>query len=653
MFSSISNLLTRRETGPLDTGRRDAATVPVDTAPARASLPQDAAAPGCLPGYMRLRRARRPVSAADGEGAAPSPGWQPARHWRTWAQAERASGARCAVAIQRIQAFLDRVAIGADTLDLSGLGLTSLPPHMPATVIHLSLSNNGFSALPPNLPPLLKSLELDHNRLEALSGPFPESLQRLDLSHNRLQSVSDDLPASLTRLNLDHNRIETLPASLPASLQVLQASGNLLRRLPATLPPALIGLDVNANRLDTLPEHWPDSLQVLRADENAICQLPTRWPRGLLDLKARHNRIAELPMNFFRALPHRCDADLRGNLLPPGEQAKVHADCAMRIIHGVHVPTIIVEEPVFLGTVEARPLIVAAAEWYAERTAQVPQAALRLASLQSWASFQDERGAQAFAAFLDGLIQTRNVGVGGFVDKVHTWLGRLAADAALRAASFNEAIGATETCVDRVGLTFNAMKQLEIEHDVKEGRYDADLPQLVWLARATFRLKTLEQIAAELAQDNPAADEISIFLGLQVKLRSPLNLPIEAAKMTFFRLAELEPKHISIAERDVKRAESQRFPAFLAGWAPWQSAIERLDPALHEAAADALSKALETTFETALDARLAPDGLQRDDDARRIAGPAVMAQIAQQIRLSQTERFLAARTQSALLQYPW
>ena len=207
--------------------------------------------------------------------------------------------------------------------------------------------------------------------------------------------------------------------------------------------------------------------------------------------------------------------------------------------------------------------------------------------------------------------------------------------------------------MDRVGLTLNAMKKLEIKHDVEQGQYDADLPQLVELSRATFRLKALETIAATLANDNPAADEISIFLGLQVELRVALKLPTDAAAMTFLRLGQLQPKHLAEAKREVQKMENEAFPAFLAAWAPWQSVIERLDPASHAAAADALVETLGTPFDTALSKALAPDNLQHDEDAKRIAGPAVMTRLAQEIYLAQTVAFLADRKQSTLLDPPW
>ena len=140
---------------------------------------------------------------------------------------------------------------------------------------------------------------------------------------------------------------------------------------------------------------------------------------------------------------------------------------------------------------------------------------------------------------------------------------------------------------------------------------------------------------------------------MQVRLREALALPTDAAEMTFYHLAEFAPEQLQKASHEVKTAEAEAFPAFLAGWAPWRSVIERLAPASHQAAQAALAEALGDPFEAALTARLTPDKLQDDADSRRIAGPAVMAALAQDIHMAQTRAFLGAEKMSALLASPW
>ena len=638
MIRSISGLFARR----------GAVGVSVESTVQHAAPAQEAARIGCLPGFLRLRRTRAPAapfvpSATLAENALLAEVVQ-ASQWSVWAYAERDSGANCTEAIRRMKAFLSDATSGANELDLSGLRLKNLPPNMPAEVRHLDVSNNALAELPPDLPHLLQRLSLDHNKLKKLCGPLPRFLRQISATHNQIRQVASDLPASITKLRLNYNEIETLPESLPVNLDLLNVHHNLLLRLPNTLPPWLIELNAAHNQLERIPETLPESLLILQVSHNAIYTMPRRWPIALRRLDARDNSIEALPENIWRRLSQHCIADFRVNRISVGEEARIHAQMAQLMVLGRSMPSIILSEPVSLGHFHVRPLILAVAAWHMPDDPEVAPA---------WGRFQMESGAQAFAGFLDGLLQTRNVSHSGFREKMVAWLARLAVEPNLRAASFDEAIGATETCVDRVGLTLNAMKKLEIKHDVEQGQYDADLPQLVELSRATFRLKTLETIAATLANDNPAADEISIFLGLQVELRVALKLPTDAAAMTFLRLGQLQPKHFAEAKREVRKMENEAFPAFLAAWAPWQSVIERLDPASHAAAADALVETLGTPFDTALSKALAPDNLQHDEDAKRIAGPAVMTRLAQEIYLAQTVAFLADRKQSTLLDPPW
>ena len=646
MIRSISNLFARRDA---DAAERRAAG-PVERGGNR-SAPPDAAAAGCLPDCLRLRRARPAGSPANlpstSASAAPErPSSVQLRQWRAWANVQRhaGTGADCAGAIRRMEAYLAGPSASRRTLDLSGLRLTNLPPNMPATVSRLKLSRNAFTALPANLPPGVQDLVLDWNLIRNLSGPLPSGLTRLSANSNRLRRIPDTLPQSITRLLLNHNEIERLPESLPERLEMLQVRSNRLRELLEDFPQGMTFLDADDNLIERIPETLPDSLQTLRLNHNALQALPQRWPAGLRFLRADDNHIEALPETLFQSLPRRCNVHLRANRLPAGEQARIHAQIATLMVAGVRVPAVELAPPVVLGNFEARPLIVAAAAWHTVEHAP---------ALPAWAGFQDEYGAQAFAGFLGGLATPRNLATPGFREKISAWLVRLAAEPELRAASFSEAIGATETCVDRIGLTLNAMKKLEIEHDVRHGRYDRDLPQLVELARGTFCLDVLQEIATRLARDDPRADEISIFLCLQTELRRTLALPIDVERIRFLELANLEPKHMKHAALEVQRRENADFPAFLAGWTPWLSVIERLDPAFSESATEALIEALGAPFEAALAAQLAPDGLEHDDDARRIAGPGVMAQITADIRRAQTVAFLEQRKQSALLASRW
>lgn len=147
-------------------------------------------------------------------------------------------------------------------VDCSGLGLTIVPPDLPAATRTLLLLNNKLSVLP--------------------SWAFANlsSLQRLDLSNNFL----DQLPSSifgdltnLTELQLRNNSIRTLDRDLLQHcprLRHLDLSINGLAQLPPGLfdgLPALRSLSLRSNRLQNLDRLTFEplvSLQLLQVGDN-------------------------------------------------------------------------------------------------------------------------------------------------------------------------------------------------------------------------------------------------------------------------------------------------------------------------------------------------------------------------------------------------
>lgn len=147
-------------------------------------------------------------------------------------------------------------------VDCSGLGLTAVPPDVPAATRTLLLLNNKLSALP--------------------SWAFANlsSLQRLDLSNNFLdqlpRSIFEDL-TNLTELQLRNNSIRTLDRDLlqhSPGLRHLDLSINGLAQLPPGLfdgLPALRSLSLRSNRLQNLDRLTFEplaSLQLLQVGDN-------------------------------------------------------------------------------------------------------------------------------------------------------------------------------------------------------------------------------------------------------------------------------------------------------------------------------------------------------------------------------------------------
>lgn len=147
-------------------------------------------------------------------------------------------------------------------VDCSGLGLTTVPPDVPAATQSLLLLNNKLSALP--------------------SWAFANlsNLQRLDLSNNFLdqlpRSIFEDL-VNLTELQLRNNSIRTLDRDLlqhAPLLRHLDLSINGLAQLPQGIFDGLLALrslSLRSNRLQSLDRLTFEplaSLQLLQVGDN-------------------------------------------------------------------------------------------------------------------------------------------------------------------------------------------------------------------------------------------------------------------------------------------------------------------------------------------------------------------------------------------------
>ena len=223
---------------------------------------------------------------------------------------------------------------GAAELDLSGLGLTALPPEIGSltSLRKLDLSGNRLTALPPEIGGLtsLQNLDLVGNRLTALPAEIGglTSLQSLNLSGNRLTALPPEIGglASLQSLDLRGNRLTVLPPELwrLPNLVSLNISFNPLPEIPpelwqkkdwkelglggfhlTALPPEIGGLtslqNLNLwnNQLTVLPPGIGGltSLRNLNLRDNQITVLPPEIGglTSLQSLDLSHNQITALP----------------------------------------------------------------------------------------------------------------------------------------------------------------------------------------------------------------------------------------------------------------------------------------------------------------------------------------------------------------------
>ncbi|KAK1340786.1 hypothetical protein QTO34_017180 [Cnephaeus nilssonii] len=203
----------------------------------------------------------------------------------------------CWIALSAVEAlptcpFSCKCDTGRLEVDCSGLGLTMVPPDLPAATRTLLLLNNKLSALP--------------------SWAFANlsSLQRLDLSNNFLDqlpgSIFEDL-TNLTELQLRNNSIRTLDRDLlqhSPLLRHLDLSINGLAQLPPGLfdgLPALRSLSLRSNRLQNLDRLTFEplaSLQLLQVGDNPgrgrLDQLACTLPK---ELRGKDMRV--VPMEMF------------------------------------------------------------------------------------------------------------------------------------------------------------------------------------------------------------------------------------------------------------------------------------------------------------------------------------------------------------------
>lgn len=211
-----------------------------------------------------------------------------------------------------------------ETLDLSGLGLKTVPP-LPEGLRWLKCENNLLETLGDDydsLPRSLISLECGNNRLTGLPDPLPPYLYALDCENNRLTRLPEVLPDTITRLYIDRNQITELPAALPVALEMLSADNNLLTELPAALPATLRSLYVSYNRLTRLPPSLPPRLTSLSVNNNLIteftefppavevlylCKNPAPGPLPPLPPALKRLTACELGIKALPALPPRLE----------------------------------------------------------------------------------------------------------------------------------------------------------------------------------------------------------------------------------------------------------------------------------------------------------------------------------------------------------
>lgn len=540
---------------------------------------------------------------------------QLAAQWQQWAN--EGSIAECrGVALERLQECL---AQQSSCLDLSDLFLDCLPDRLPEHVAMLNVAGNRLACLPDHLPSGLETLDVSDNQGLRLTH-IPEGLRELEAERINLQRLPA-LPNSLIVCNVAHNDLRHLP-DLPASLRTLEAGRNQLRELPdlpaslkycdvpynkikrlPVLPAALIELDVSENRLKRLPDlhgrlerldvsgndlralpRLPASLQCLYADRNSLEALDD-LPESLTELDIRDNELVVLPERVIGRIAQLRTAALRGNWWRPDIDAALERARSDR--SGPSEPTINASPD---GQARARPLLDAVEEWLPAEGADQ--------ALIAWSEVSnDERSVRAFSAFLDRLgyvaFAKKNP---AFQTAVGQWLIALGQDPAMRQASFELAYDATQTCEDRVALTWNQLQRLSLSHAISGATPDTPKDQLLQWVREVCALSLLEEIAATKVEEmvlkvrkaqpyldheqaRSKVEEIEVHLAYPTSLAKKLDLRTPVRNMKFGALSGVKAADLEAASAHVTAfLNGPKFHAWLNNWEPWQTALEKLYP---------------------------------------------------------------------------
>jgi Leucine-rich repeat (LRR) protein len=523
----------------------------------------------------------------------------------------------------------------------------------------LNLSRHQLNSLPPMFPLWVTHLNVAHNHLQSLRNSLPRRLECLNAGNNRLTEFPAHLPPHLQTLNLRNNRIQELPESAIRFMTNMGHHGNVDLRGNPLSPHALARLGqlrpqyTGAVVRYTGHHHGrPQNVELRPAPPVTSRLLPARQRNWAM----MERILAALPPEVaMQLLQMQQDAEAAGHPI----HSQQLLDIAVEHMTFGRAPVQTAQEPAYAGGILqhnlqasiANALSSAAAAW------APPALPINLANTRSpWKTFGNEHGAIQFAQFLNRLRETVNADEPAFRQGVAQWLKQLENDPKLREDTFAVSVGATETCEDRISLTYNTMRKLSMAAEVSSGKYDQRLPELIGLARGMFRLEQLETIAHEttamLIQEHGAGrvDDVEVYLGYQVMLREPLALPVETSNMAFFACSRLNQHHLDQALARVQQTEQQEFTNYLSTeFLPWQAVIQRLAPDLYEQAQDQLIEAMGDEFTNRLANQLNALGLTNNPDAEREMGAQVRKQIAQEVYGQLSRDFLASQRMLNLL----
>ena len=444
----------------------------------------------------------------------------------------------------RIENFLNDES--KNTLDLSFLSLTSLPPIF-------------------NTDPFIKRLTTLYagaNQLASLPSEIGglQALQRLYVSFNQLTSLPGEIGGlrALKDLHVSSNQLTSLPAEIGRlqALQELSVSSNQLTSLPAEIGglKALKGLYAFYNQMASLPAEI-GGLQALRRLYISHNNTMTGVPREIFDL------------------PSGCEITLDGVGLSEAVLARLRET---RLASGCQGPRISfsMEHAQQAGPSGERSTKELLGDLFRLVNAEPKEFSNLLNS-------SDENKGH-LKMWLARLSITADFKKGGesrkaFAGKVLKYLHEAEDHGQFREVFFNIIAGAAQSCGDRVALSIlhvsTAFKLAAI--DAKEISQVADL-----LIKGVWPLQLLEEIARNKVPVLRFYDEIEVYLGYPVMLQKKLGIPLDVEEMLYFRCSALTQKDLDEAAEFVlkKQNDDGERCRFLITQEKWLQALQTRYP---------------------------------------------------------------------------
>jgi len=507
--------------------------------------------------------------------------------WSSW-EKQYEPGEYRDIAINRLTDCLNRK---TGIVDLSGLGLRSLPD-LPSSIEYLNINDNEISYLE-GLPENLRIIHANNNNINSI-GYFPPRLECIELCKNKLTHLPH-LPNSIKRLIVEDNQLVALP-KLPESIEVLSVCKNHIRIIEDNLPSGLVAL---------------------YATDNKLFRFPQNIPTGINKISFSKNEIKHISNDIFNLNPETV-VYIKNNPLDEESLTLLNNSSFELSYQGPTIYYNLSNDLCIISDRDSRPLNVLVAGWYPPKE--------RLAVAIRWEKENNIEYADVFKNFILRLYDTVNsLNNHEFAQKVSSWLSEIDKVPELKKQSFCISYDATETCEDRVSLTWNHMQRALKVYHAESGKYDYNIPSFLNLAKEMFRIEALEEISHAKVKEINAEDEIEVWLALQCKLSDVLELSTTVKDMKYFNISNITQDDIYDAENLVKIKEKNDFPSWFSKWQPWHSVIKRIAPKRYEKTMKELYEFLEKDFPSQLSSKLSEQNLLGDADAERQYGAYLMS----------------------------